>query len=234
MITKSMTSEEVLKELKKDDLYVMDRWDGLLIKNKKKLKSKFVKNKDIMSVSTYVVPETRNTVVVYATKYISTLKGRDYSSMILNCYYKTCYETYIVPSFKNSDPVGYVEYTHHSVDRMKTRLGKDFDTFFREDWIKRNEGSMVYVDYDYNGDANERVAHVGDAFLIVACDSDGKRSVVKTILSTADLHSHQLQNKLNSMKKVDRLNEIVVERIDAEAEEHLKKYKRMGLVRKVA
>ncbi len=233
MITKSMTSEEVLKELKKDDPFVMDKWDGLLIKNKKKLKSKLVKHKDIMSVSSYVVPETRNTVVVYATKHISTLKGRDYSSMILNCYYKTCYNTYIVPSFKNSVPVGYVEYTQHSVDRIKKRLGKDFDTFFQEDWIKMNEGSMVYVDYNYNRDADERVAHVGDAFLILACDDD-KRSVVKTILSTADLHSNQLQNKLNSMKKVDRLNEIVVDRIDAEAEAHLKNYKRMGLVRKVA
>ena len=233
MITKSMTSEEVLKELKKDDQFVLGRLNGLLIKNNKKLRSKFVKHKDIMSVSTYVVPETQDTVVVYATKNISTLKGRDYSSMILSSYYKTCYGTYIIPFFKKSVPVGYVEYTHHSIDRMKMRLGKDFDAFFREDWIKRNNSAMAYVDYGYNGDENERVAHVGDAFLIVACDGD-KRSIVKTILSTADLHSHQLQNKLNSMKKVDRLNEIMVDRIDAEAEEHLKNFKRMGLVRKVA
>jgi len=234
MITKSMTSEEVLKELKKDDQFVLGRLNGLLIKNNKKLRSKFVKHKDIMSVSTYVVPETQDTVVVYATKNISTLKGRDYSSMILSSYYKTCYDTYIIPFFKNSVPVGYVEYTHHSIDRMKMRLGKDFDAFFREDWIKRNNSAMAYVDYGYNGDENERVAHVGDAFLILARDGDGKRSIVKTVLSTADLHSNQLQNKLNSKKKVDYLKGIVVEREDAVAEAHLKILKQMGLVSKVA
>jgi hypothetical protein len=90
------------------------------------------------------------------------------------------------------------------------------------------------VDYGYNGDENERVAHVGDAFLILARDGDGKRSIVKTVLSTADLHSNQLQNKLNSKKKVDYLKGIVVEREDAVAEAHLKILKQMGLVSKVA
>ena len=234
MITKSMTSEEVLKELKKDELFILGRVPGLLIKNNKKLKNKFFKHKDIMSVSTYVVPDTQDTAVVFATKQVSTLKGRDYSSMNLSYYYTTSYGTHIMPFFRNSIPVGYIEVTHHAVDRMKMRLGKDFDSFFREDWMKKNDCAMTYVEYNYNGNPNEYVAHVGDAFLILECEATGKKSIVKTILSTEDLHANQLQDKLASKKKMEYLKRLSGEQIDAEAEAHLKILKRMGAMMKVA
>ena len=182
-----MTADEVLGELKKGDLFIQARMDGLTAKNRKKLKSRFVKHNEILSVSNYVIPGIQNSVVVYAIKQVMTLKGREYASMSLSYYYKTPYGTYIMPFFEDTRVVEYMEVSCHAVDRLKMRLGKDFDTFFKEDWIKKNEATMAIVDYNYNGNANEHVAHIGDAFLIMECEASGKKSTIKTVLSNDEL-----------------------------------------------
>ena len=81
---------------------------------------------------------------------------------------------------------------------MRERLGKDFDTFFREDYIKKNTGLFHPVKYEFNGKENEYVAHVGEAFIILAIDSSGLMHIVKTLLSVEDLYSNQLRLKLDS------------------------------------
>ena len=43
MITKTMTSNEVIRALQKNHLVILDRMDGLGAKNSKKLKSKYVR-----------------------------------------------------------------------------------------------------------------------------------------------------------------------------------------------
>ena len=82
-----MTPREVINALQEIDDYVLGRMVGLSIKNSKKLKSKFVKNNEIMSKSTYVVPGISDTVVVYAVKENQTLKGRACASMYLYIMY---------------------------------------------------------------------------------------------------------------------------------------------------
>ena len=233
MITKSMTSEELLKELCVGEGFILDRTYGLRIKNNKKLKSKYVKHNEIMSVSNYIIPETQNNAVVYAVKQYQTLKGKDYATMYLSYYYKTAYGTFIMPYFNNSVVVGYLEATCHAVDRMKMRLGKDFDAFFREDWLKKNDSAMSMEEYDYNGDKNEYVAHVGDAFLILENTDSGKKKIIKTVLSTNDLHANQLQYKLDSKMRGESFRDEVADHIDAVTEAHLKMFKKMGIVRKV-
>lgn len=98
MITSNMTVDEVLKEVQKIDNYVMERLEGLSIKNKKKLESKAFKHNDILSVSNYTVPDPYDSVVVFAVKMTIELKGKECTMIGLVYYIKTRYGTYILPS----------------------------------------------------------------------------------------------------------------------------------------
>lgn len=229
-----MTTNEVLGELKKGDEFILGRLNGLRIKNNKKLKSKFVKHNEIMSVSTYVIPETGDTAVVFAVKLLQTLKGKDYSSMYLSYYYKTPYGTNIMPFFDNGVVVGYIEVTRHAEERMKERLGKDFETFFREDWVKKNDSTAAAKEYPYNGNPNEYVAHVGDAFLILEFEDSGRKRIVKTVLATDNLYLNQLKDKLDSKKMGEAFRADLDKFLDADTEARLKMFKKAGMIHKVA
>ena len=229
-----MTTNEVLGELKKGDEFILGRLNGLRIKNNKKLKSKFVKHNEIMSVSTYVIPETGDTAVVFAVKLLQTLKGKEYSSMYLSYYYKTPYGTHIMPFFDKGVVVAFIEVTRHAEERMKERLGKDFDAFFREDWIKKNNSTTATVAYPYNGNPNEYVAHAGDAFLILEVEDSGRKKIVKTVLATANLYLNQLKDKLDSKKMGEAFRADLDKELDADTEACLKMFKKAGMIHRVA
>ena len=235
MIVQTMTPSEVIRALQVNHSFLRDRMDGLGIKNSKKLKNKYIKDNEIMSRSTYVIPATKDTMVVFAIKHIQVLKGKEYATMIVRSYYKTCYNTYIVPAINSlTDRVlGYMEFTSHSVDRMRERLGKDFDTFFREDYSENN-GVVKTIEYHYNGDENERVAQIGDAFAFIDYRKSEHKYTVKTIVSTEQLYSNQLVNKLNSEKGGEDVWKIVDDRLAAITESHLKDAKRKGMIKAVA
>ena len=234
MIVKTMTTKEVLKQLQKDCDFVAARMEGLRIKNSKKLKNKFIKNHAILSRSTYLVPETKDTVVVCAFKCVQTLKNRDYTSMSVSFYVKTCFGTYIIAHEEGGYVTGYLEFTHHAVLRLYERLGKDFDTFFKDDYIQKTDCILYPVQYNRNGNENEYIAHIGDAFLILEYEDGGNKRVVKTILATKDLYASQMTNKLNSKMKGDAFRAERRGEMAAEYEDHLKYYKQMGIIRPVA
>lgn len=235
MITNTMNFDEVVRSLQVNHSYVRERMDGLGAKNSKKLKNKFIKDNTIMSKSTYTIPETKDTVVVYAIKHIQTVRGKEYSTMTVMYYYRTFYNTYIVPAIDTltNRVLGYVEYTHHSVVRIKERLNKDFDTFFKVDYVKNN-GVIQALEYHYNGDENERVAHIGDAFVIMECENSGRRYVVKTVLSNEELYASQMMNKLDSKKKGEDLWREMDDQMAVIYDSHLKESKRKGILRAVA
>ena len=235
MITRTMTSDEVIRALQKNHSVILDRMDGLGIKNSKKLKNKLVKDNAIMSRSDYVLPGTYDSAVVYAIKHIQTLRGKEYSTMLLMYYYKTSFNTYIVPNVspRNNRVMGYMEFTLHSIDRMKMRLGKDFDTFFQEDYLKNN-GIVQTLEYHFNGDKNERVAHIGDAFVILECEDDFHKYVVKTILSNEELYASQMMNKLNSKRQGEAVWREVDNHMISVAESNLKECMKAGILRTVA
>ena len=234
MITNTMNFDEVVRSLQVNHNYVRERMYGLGKKNSKKLKNKFIKDNTIMSKSTYTVPETKDTLVVYAIKHIQTVRGKEYSTMVVMYYYKTFYNTYIVPAIDTfTDRVlGYIEYTHHSVERIQERLNKDFDTFFREDCVK-NKGVFQALEYHYNGDENERVAHIGDAFAIMESEASGRKYVVKTVLSNEELYASQMMNKLNSKKRGEAIWREIDDQMAAISETHLKESKKKGILRAV-
>ena len=234
MIVKTMTPREVLKQLQKDYEYAAARMDGLRNKNSKKLKNKFIKNRAILSRSAYVVPETHDTVVVCAIKYVQTLKNREYTSMNLTYYVKTCFGTYVIPHVEHGYVTGYLEVTHHAVQRLNERLGKDFDTFFKEDYIQKTDCILYPVPYIRNGNMNEYIAHIGDAFLILEYEEGGNKRVVKTILATKDLYACQITSKLDSKMKGDAFRAERRGEMAAEFEDHLKSYKQMGIVKRIA
>ena len=236
MITKGMTPEEVVKALQKIDDYVLGRMNGLTIKNSKKLKSRFIKNNEIMSCSNYLVPDTSDTVIVYAVKQNQLIKGKEYAAMDLIYYIKTPYDTYITPciDFMRNKVIRYVEFSCHCIDRLKMRLGKDFDTFFREDYIKKNNSLFRPVKYDYNGDKNEYVAHVGDAFIIIGIDNSGLKHTVKTLLSIDELYCNQLRLKLDSKILGESVADEFSNYKSALGETCLKELKKHGVIRGMA
>lgn len=236
MITREKTVDEVLKEVQKIDNYVMERTKGLLIKNKKKLESRTFKHNDILSASNYTIPDTNDSVVVFAIKHTMELKGKECATMNPVYYIKTCYGTYILPSidFYKSKVFRYVEFSSHSVDRIRERLGKDFDMFFREDYIKRNGCAFHPVKYDFNGDENEYVAHVGDAFIILEEEDSGKKHTVKTILDSDPLHCNQLVLKLDSKRKAESVLNNMYDFEKGFDAAHFKTLKRAGVIRTIA
>lgn len=234
MIVRTMTTKEVLKQLQKDYEYVMARMDGLRIKNSKKLKNKYVKDGEILSKSRYVIPETNDTVVVYAIKVVQTVNNKEYASISVAYYIKTCYGTYIVSHVEGDSATGYLEVSHHALVRLGERLGKDFDTFFKEDYIVKNDCILYPVRYSRSGDKNVYVAHVGEAFLVLQYEDDGYRRTVKTILATENLYACQMHNDQNSTLMGEAFRIECREEKAAEKEAHLKMYKQMGLLKKIA
>ncbi len=234
MIVRTMNMEEVLKQLQKDHSCVLERMNGLRIKNNKKLNNKFVGHKDILSKSTYIVKETNDTIVAYAFKYIQVVKNKEYASMKVAYYIKTCYGTYIIPHVVDYRATGYLEFSCHAIIRMRERLGKDFDDFFKEDFLKKNDLVLYPVKYDKNGDEDEYFAHMGDAALILRYENSGNKRVVKTLLSTSDLYTNQCNNKLNSKMKGEAFRAERNEYAKAEYEDNLKMFKKSGILRKPA
>ena len=202
MITESMNTNEVLRELQKDEEFVSARGDGLLAKNNKKMKNKFVKNGDIMSVSHYVVPETKDTVYVFAVKSVESVNGREVIGMRMTSIVKTYYGTYIMANIApNTDSViGYVVYTRHFLTRLQERLGKDFLTFFKEDQLKMNGACITPEEYTYKGEKSY-FASVGDAYLFIKISDDCKMHVVTTVLSENELYHGQLLGKKANHEK---------------------------------
>ena len=206
MITESMNTNEVLRELQKDEEFVSARRNGLLAKNNKKLKNKFIKNGDIMSVSNYVVPETKDTVVVFAVKEVEEIHGRGYVAMRTSSYVKTYYGTYITYGANNGSrwPNSIYVFTRHFVARLKERLGKDFMTFFKEDFLEKNNACISPIEYKYGGKENTLIAHIGDAFVIIAKEDSGKKYTAITVLSENELYSNQLVDKKESEGNMER------------------------------
>lgn len=235
MITQTMTSDEVIRGLQANQEYIVERMNGLGAKNSKKLKNKFIKDNDIMSKSTYVVPETKDTVVVFAIKRILMVKGKEHSTMTVSHYLKTYYNTYIVPVIDamTNRVLGYIEFTCHSVERIRQRLGKDFDTFFQQDFVKNN-GAIQALEYKRNLDPNERIAHIGDAFAIMEYEDSERRYVVKTILSEKELYANQMTNKMNSKRDGEAIGKRMSEQMAEKSEANYKEWKRMGIIRSVA
>lgn len=232
MIVRTMTTKEVLKQLQKDYEYVMARVDGLRIKNGKKLKNKYVKDREILSRAKYVIPETNDTAVVYAIKHVQTVNKKEYASMTVAYYIKTCYGTYIISNVVGDYATGYLEVSHHAIERLRERLGKDFDTFFKEDYIEKNDCILYPVQYSRSGDKNVYVAHVGDALLVLAFEDEGARRAVKTILATEYLYAGQMHNNQNSTLMGEAFRVECRGKMAAENEEHLKMYRKMGILKK--
>ena len=98
----------------------------------------------------------------------------------------------------------------------------------------KNNGVIQALEYHYNGDENERVAHIGDAFAIMECENSGRRYVVKTVLSNEELYASQMMNKLNSKMRGEALWREIDDQMAAISETHLKESKKKGILRAVA
>lgn len=223
MITESMSTDEVIKELRKDHDYVLARTNGLLAKNSKKIKSKFVKDGDVMSTSQYVVPETNDTLIIFSTKRVDTIKGKVNVCMRTSSCVKTYFGSYIMNVI---DPVtgrvdGYAVFTRHFQERLKERLGKDFLTFVKEDLLKKN-GAFCKI-LDYKEKDNSHYTCMGDAFIFFKIEDGGKKIIATTVVSDNELFMEQLVEKKESQMVNENERSTYVEILESKD----KKFKHM-------
>jgi len=235
MITRNMNTDEVLNELRKIDDYVCGRWDGLKAKNNQKLKSKFVGSDSVMSVSKYVVPNTKDNVVVFAVKHIEKINGKDYSTMYLNHYVKTYYGTYIIAisNIEKRNIDGYIEFTCHAIERIRERLGKDFETFFKEDYIHDSKNAFKIVEDNYKADKTELVARIGGALVIIEKVDNGKKLIIKTVLSEKELFSSQMLEKEESQEGGEAAWATMVDNVFSDFKSNFRYYKSSGLLQRI-
>ena len=229
-----MSTEEVLKEICKDYDFVLARRDGLLAKNNKKLKNRYVKDGAILSISEYEVPDTKNKVIVLAIKEIATVNRKDYASIKMAIIVKTFFGSYIVPSI---DPCtnklhGYVVFTHHFVSRLLERLGKDFMTFFKEDML--GQTGLFYTPLDYKRGENEYYASIGDAFAFIKMCDNGRKQVFTTVVSDKELFCNQFKDKEESRKQNEKGQDTLRIFRDKQAKKKFKTLKSSGQLVRVA
>lgn len=229
-----MSTEEVLKEIRKDYDFVLARRDGLLAKNNKKLKNKYVKEGAILSTSEYEVSDTKDKVIVLAIKAVATVNRKDYASIQLATIVKTFFGSYIVPKIDpyTGNPNGYVVFTRHFVSRLLERLGKDFITFFKEDML--GQTGSFFTPLDYKRGENEYYVSIGDAFAFIKMCDGGRKQVFTTVVSDKELFCNQFKDKEESRKRNEKGKDTMKSFHDMQAKRMFKTLKSQGQLVRVA
>ena len=145
-INKTMSDNEIIKELKSIDAVLQSRGSGLLKKFGKKIKSKAYKHNDVLDVKEYEI--NGNRVLVCFQKMVITDKLSDLS---------TCYlvltEDYGAFS-PNKDMWGnysFYHFTNHAIERLQERLGLTLKDFFVNEYAIKADGACQQIKYDGYG-----------------------------------------------------------------------------------
>ena len=154
MIRLDMTREELLNELNMDLSWAMDRVDGISIKYKRILNDK--KRPDgIFHHCWYTTPRNNRVCVIYEKKRVA-----GDVCVNVNAFFKVLgddgKERYIMNHFYLGEH--YVKecflFTNHFVQRLRERVGMDFESWFIER-VRKKEETFEVFDYDYNGVDNQ-------------------------------------------------------------------------------
>ena len=215
-INKTMSDNDIIKELKTIDVVLQSRGSGLLKKFGKKLKSKAYKHNDVLEVKEYEI--NGNRVLVCFQKMVITDKLSDLS---------TCYlvltEDYGAFS-PNKDIWGnysFYHITNHAIERLQERLGLTIKDFFVNEYAIKADGVCQPIKYDgYGYDDSTYIIAVGRCFFIV-CERDNN-IVFKTVLDRDSIHKNQLMLYVDSKRIAEKNTDIMYEMTADDA-------KRMGL-----
>ena len=204
-INKTMSDNEIIKELKSIDAVLQSRGSGLLKKFGKKIKSKAYKHNDVLDVKEYDI--NGNRVLVCFQKMVITDKLSDFS---------TCYlvltEDYGAFS-PNKDIWGnysFYHITNHAIERLQERLGLTIKDFFVNEYAIKADGVCQPIKYDgYGYDDSTYIIAVGRCFFIV-CERDNN-IVFKTVLDRDSIHKNQLMLYVTSKSIAEKMTDIKYE-----------------------
>ena len=206
MITDTMTSEELGKELISDDAWVKERMIGLKKKYHKQLKNRMVREGTFLGSSSYTTP-LGNSVFVCLFKTYADYKEKfaDISFATLYSYwhrdkrrylYTMCYPG--TQTYSHS-----IIFSAHSVERMKERLGMDITEVFVQH-LKTFYGCTSFTPNDYNGKEDESYCDFGPCILLARDHPWGK--IVSTVITKGQQHTNQQLMALASSRDANRLN----------------------------
>ena len=204
-INKTMSDNEIIKELKSIDAVLQSRGSGLLKKFGKKIKSKAYKHNDVLDLKEYEI--NGNRVLVCFQKMVITDKLSDLS---------TCYlvltEDYGAFS-PNKDMWGnysFYHFTNHAIERLQERLGLTLKDFFVNEYAIKADGACQQIKYDgYGYDDSTYIIAVGRCFFIV-CERDNN-IVFKTVLDRDSIHKNQLMLYVDSKRIAEKNTDIMYE-----------------------
>lgn len=208
MITETMTSEELRKELLAEEKWVRGRIDGWRKKYHKKLKDKKVKENTLLGTSTYTTPRGNKVFVsVFKTYRDRNEKYADITFATLYSFWCGDRKRYLYPmnypgtqTYKHS-----IVFSAHSVDRMKERLGMDITDVFVQNQ-KMMYGCTAFIMNDYNGKDDESYCDFGPCILLAKDHPWGV--IVSTIIAKDQQHTNQQLLALYSSQHANIVSQI--------------------------
>ena len=197
-ITKTMSDNEISKELKSINAIIKSRYSGYMMMFAKELKNKAYKHNDVLGVKEYTV--NGNRVLVCFQKFVATNK------------LSNLWVTHIVVTEDNGAFITYENergniffnhFTKHSIDRMQERTGLTLKDFFVNEFVIKAGATLNYLEYDeYGYDDSIYIVSIGRCFFIV-CKCDNKAEVV-TALDKDNLYSNQMRLYIDSKRGADK------------------------------
>lgn len=197
-ITKTMSDNEIRKELKSINAIIKNRYSGYMMMFAKELKNKAYKHNDVLGVKEYMV--NGNRVLVCFQKFVATNK------------LSNLWVTHIVVTEDNGAFITYENergniffnhFTNHAIDRIRERTGLTLKDFFVNELVIKADTTFNYIKYEeYGYDDSTYIVAIGRCFFIVSkCEN---KVEVKTTLDKDDLYSNQMRLYIDSKRGADK------------------------------
>ena len=198
MIRLDMSREELLKEMNADELWAYGRINGIHKKFNRYLKSKPAEG--VFYRCWYTTPNKNKICIVYSVERTCGIMD-----LRLDTFFRFVgddgKERYI---FNHFTPDGlFVSrtflFTNHFIQRLKERVGMDFESWFVERVVKK-EVSFDVFDYDYNDEDNQCYA-ILNGNMAFGVRSEAFDVVFKTLITMEQEYLNQLQLHQHAFKQ---------------------------------
>lgn len=188
MIVRTMTDNEIIRELSEINKILLSRIPGYLLKYRKQLKNRAYKHNEVLGVSEYNINGNRVLVCFSKIVFNDKLADLGISNIVI-----TENGAYLPTNEPLSAKInGFIFLTQHAIDRMWERKGLTLKDFFVNEYNVKSETSHHLVKYEeYGYDKDTYVLNYGGCFFI-AHVSD-KKIALKTCLNVENLYSNQLK-----------------------------------------
>ena len=163
MIVSTMTKDEVLREIRRDYVWVLERTDGIRIKYNKVIKS--VKANRTLGIVNYTTPNRNKVTVVWRV----IVYGKGLIDIACSMYFHNMTPKGLQFLMPLNSCTELLVYTSHCIDRMQERGSMSFGDYIR--YVEETENKCGITRYKYDGKETQLMS-VGSngAFIVVHGD----------------------------------------------------------------